>query len=324
MTQSHIHSRPVTEADFWRVREFLTATERIAPLGHVWDVRWWDSQHFYNPSGRWENGWERGVRVWETAEGALVACANWEDAGDAYLQVHPAYRFLEPEMLEWAEEALAAPVGDGGGRALTLWVFEYDTRRQRVLRERGYEPTEEWGVVRHMTLPDVAYAPALPRPGLPAPYVLREVRPEDDGAGSADSAGAAGGDCQRIADLLNAAFGRTFHNAAEYKMYATLAPSYVNELDLVAVAPDGSFAAYVAMPYNRENRRGIFEPVCTHPEHLRKGLASALMFEALARVRELGAVDVVVGTGDMAAANALYDSIGFTEAYRQVGWRKRW
>jgi GNAT superfamily N-acetyltransferase len=302
----------VTEADFWRVREFLTATERIAPFGHVWDVRWWDGQHFYNPSGRWENGWERGVRVWETADGALVACANWEGAGSAYLQVHPAYRHLEPEMLDWAEEALAAPARDGGGRALTLWVFEYDSRRQRLLRERGYAPTEEWGMVRHMTLPAAPYAPAPPWPGVPAPYQLRAVRPEDDA------------DCQRIANLLNAAFRRDFHNAAEFKMFATLAPSYVNELDLVAVAPDGSFAAYVGMPYNRENRRGIFEPVCTHPDHLRKGLASGLMFEALARVRELGAVDVIVGTGDMVAANALYDSMGFTEAYRQVGWRKVW
>jgi GNAT superfamily N-acetyltransferase len=315
MTEHCIRSRGVTDADFWRVREFLTHTLPIAPFAHNWDVRWWDGEYFYGPAGHWENGWEQGVRVWETAEGEIVACANWERRGDAHLQLHPAYRFLEGEMLDWAESALAKTLPDGQ-RSLELMVFEYDVRRQRLLAERGYAATDEWGMVRHMRLPAEPCAPPMPRPPLPAPYTLREVRPEDDCA--------SGGDCQRIADLLNAAFKRDFHNAAEYKMFATHAPCYVNALDLVAVAPDGSFAAYVGMPYDAPNGHAIFEPVCTHPDHLRLGLASSLMFEAIARARALGATDVTVGTGDMAPANALYDSLGFTEAYRQVGWRKEW
>jgi hypothetical protein len=31
---------------------------------------------------------------------------------------------------------------------------------------------------------------------------------------------------------------------------------------------------------------------------------------------------VYVGTGDMAPANALYDSVGFAEAYKGYAWRK--
>jgi mycothiol synthase len=306
--KSAIRSRPVTEADFWRVRELLIATVPIAPFGHNWDMRRWDSKYFYNPSGRWEDGWEQGARVWETDAGEVVACVHREGRGGAGLQAHPAYRFLEEELLDCAEGSFAAPAEDGQGRELELFTFEYDSRRQRLLGERSYRPTGEWGMMRHLRLP----AQQLPRPSLPAPYTLRTVRPQDDA------------DCQRIADILNAAFRRTFHNGPEFKVFAQLAPSYVNALDLVAVAPDGSFAAYVGMPYDEQNRRGIFEPVCTHPDHLRRGLASCLMFEALARVRQLGAVDVMVDTGDMVAANALYDSMGFTEAYRQVGWKKVW
>jgi N-acetylglutamate synthase-like GNAT family acetyltransferase len=80
------------------------------------------------------------------------------------------------------------------------------------------------------------------------------------------------------------------------------------------VAPDGGFAAYIGIPYDEPNRYGIFEPVCTHPDHQRKGLARALMAEGLLRLRALGAVDVTVDTGDMAAANAFYTAMGFTEA----------
>ena len=90
----------------------------------------------------------------------------------------------------------------------------------------------------------------------------------------------------------------------------------------MAVAPDGTFAAYVGVPYDEANKCGIFEPVCTHPDHRRKGLARTLMLEGLQRLKTLGAVDVHVETGDMIPANRLYDSIGFTEAYKGFVWRK--
>jgi GNAT superfamily N-acetyltransferase len=125
-----------------------------------------------------------------------------------------------------------------------------------------------------------------------------------------------------MSDLLNAAFRRDFHNAKEYHNFCRLAPSFHPELDLVAVAPNGTFAAYVGVPYDAVNRRGIFEPVCTHPDHQRKGLAGALMQEALLRLRAIGAVDATVDTGDMLPANRFYDSMGFSEVYQGYAWQR--
>ena len=45
------------------------------------------------------------------------------------------------------------------------------------------------------------------------------------------------------------------------------------------------------------------------------------MVEGLHRLKALDATDVSVDTGDMIPANRLYDSIGFTEAYREQEWR---
>ncbi len=70
------------------------------------------------------------------------------------------------------------------------------------------------------------------------------------------------------------------------------------------------------------NRHGIIEPVCTHPDHTRRGLATALILDGLGRLRDLGAVTASVDTGDMGPANALYRSIGFTESYRGRTWRR--
>jgi ribosomal protein S18 acetylase RimI-like enzyme len=78
----------------------------------------------------------------------------------------------------------------------------------------------------------------------------------------------------------------------------------------------------VGIPYDQVNRRAIFEPVCTHPDHRRRGLALALMHEGLHRLRAMGAREVTVDTGSMEAANRLYDSVGFTERYKGYYWRR--
>jgi len=65
-------------------------------------------------------------------------------------------------------------------------------------------------------------------------------------------------------------------------------------LDLVAVAPDGTLAAYVGMPYDASNRLGSFEPVCTHPDHRRRRLACVLMLEGIRRLRSIGAIEAMV------------------------------
>jgi ribosomal protein S18 acetylase RimI-like enzyme len=140
-------------------------------------------------------------------------------------------------------------------------------------------------------------------------YLLRSLRSADES--------------QRIADVLNAGFGRTFHTAVEFELF-TAAPDFRFDLCLVAEVPDGSFASYVALQYDETNRRGIVEPVCTHPDHRRRGLAAALLIDGLHRIVALGATEAQLDTGLAAAANALYESVGFTEA--QVGhvWRRTW
>lgn len=193
-------------------------------------------------------------------------------------------------------------------RKLEIYVYEYDALRQQILTARGYEKLSYGGMCRHMRLG----AQPLPVPEMADGYTLRTTDPADLA------------DCQRIADLLNAAFGRDFHNAQEYQHFAQYAPCFRRDLDLVMVAPDGSFAAYIGVPYDDANRRGIFEPVCTHPDHQRKGLARALMLEGLHRLRAIGALDATVDTGDAVPANAFYTAMGFTEAYRGFAWRKVW
>ena len=303
----HIRSRPLRDdGDVRRVRDLLVETHSISAPGFNWGVRRWDGWRFYNSTAEWNPTWESCVQLWETSEGRLVGAVNPEGSGDAHLQVHPHYRHLiEEDMIAWAEECLAGPVA-GAGRELSVAALEYDRPRKLHLENRGYEKLDDGGTFYLLRFG----SDTMPEVQLAAGYRLRETRP-----GSVE-------DAQRLADLLNAAFQRDFHNAAEYLVFAKHARCFRHDLDLVAEAADGSFASYVGLPYDEQNRHAIFEPVCTHPDHLQQGLAQALMREALRRAQALGARTASTETGRATPANRLYESIGFTETYEVSMWRR--
>jgi len=297
------------EADFWRIRQLLLQTYPRVPAGFNWEIRNWEGMYLYGEQPGWAPAWEGASRVWETVDGRLAAALHPSRLGFAVLELDPAYRQqLEPEMVARAEETIAIAVGDEtGARRLRLYVFDYDEQRQHLLETRRYHRLAEGGMTRRLTFGRDLLPERCP---LPAGYTLRTTRPGDPG------------DAGRIATLLNAAFNRDFHNAAEYLTFSRLAPSFRHDLDLIALAPDGTFAAYVGIPYVAAIGHGVFEPVCTHPDHRQRGLARALMVEGLHRLRALGAADVAVETGDMIPANRLYDSLGFTERYRGHIWQR--
>ena len=207
-------------------------------------------------------------------------------------------------MVAWAEENLAATAEEGNCRELELVVFEHDERRRELLERRGYRQTSDWRVTRRLRL---GHLP--PVPPLTEGYSLRTTRPGELQ------------DCERIARLLNAAFGRTFHTAEEYGAFTRTAPSFVPDLDLVAVAPDGSFAAYVGIAYDDANRRGHPGARLHASRPPAKGLARTLILEGLTRLEARGAVDATVETGSSEAANALYAGLELTGTYRASSWK---
>jgi GNAT superfamily N-acetyltransferase len=244
--------------------------------------------------------------LWESEQGKLVGVVHPEGTGDAHLELHPDFRHIETPMIEWALGNLASPLPGGDGQKLRIFAHEYDSLRCQLLASLGFEKTTRGEVRRRLRFGAKDAPPSI----MPSGYDLRVVNPDNMS------------DCQHLADLLNAAFNRDFHTAEEFRVFAANAPCCKAHLDLAAVAGDGSFAAYTGVPYVEENRYGVFEPVCTHPDHLRRGLARSLMYEGLRRLKSLGAADVFVGTGDQVAANKLYNSIGFAEAYRMYMWQK--
>ena len=102
-------------------------------------------------------------------------------------------------------------------------------------------------------------------------------------------------------------------------------PAYRADLDCVVEAPDGPIAAYTLAWFDEVNGVGQFEPVGTHADHRRLGLARAVGLYALQRLRHLGATSALVACrGDAAypIPCKLYESIGFREVSRQLAFRR--
>lgn len=98
---------------------------------------------------------------------------------------------------------------------------------------------------------------------------------------------------------------------------------YNRDLDLVAVAPDGSIASFCTFRMDPPSRITELEPMGTHPDHRRRGLAKALLSEGFRRLRGYNPTLLYIGgAADTSEANRLYEVTGFREKYYYYHWYK--
>ncbi|MEH1101950.1 GNAT family N-acetyltransferase [Micromonospora sp. CPCC 205561] len=98
-------------------------------------------------------------------------------------------------------------------------------------------------------------------------------------------------------------------------------PVYRGELDMVAVAADGSLVAYGLGWLDAGSGSVLFEPVGTDPRHGGRGLGRAVCAEILRAARDLGATQAVVGPrgdGGYPAPRRLYEGLRMREVAQVV------
>ena len=179
------------ERDLWRIRSLLVETHPLVQPGWNWDIRRWDGWLFHREAPGTDAELAALVGLWETPDDRLVGAVHPEASSEAWIELHPDWRHLEPAMLDWAEERLSI-AATAGPRTLALFVGDDDATRHRLLASRGYR-IEETGGWRRL----LRFERSVPAAGdLPDTYRLGRTRPGDD-------------DCAHMAVLLNAAFGRS-------------------------------------------------------------------------------------------------------------------
>lgn len=127
--------------------------------------------------------------------------------------------------------------------------------------------------------------------------------------------------------LVNSAIPKATSIEAHQKWVET--PEYIPELDLIAVADDGTLAAFCQSYYDplellRSTRReGWTDPIGTAPSYRKRGLARAIVLEALWKLKSRGIEDAVLGVAESnKIARKLYESIGYRAVYTMYDYVK--
>jgi len=222
-------------------------------------------------------------------------------------------QFIGPEALA-AISINEVTMDDGEVAAFGLPADEVIELGRAVLPGTAFK-------VSHVSLGDHVQAGALRAAGFelegaPSPLFERptagaspqsvdgfEIRPlggEDEHAGRADAA--------------RLAFASTLEPDVHRARYLRFmrSPAYELANDMVAVAPDGTIASFAIYWPDDALSLAQFEPVGTHPDFQRRGLASAVLHESLARLAAAGIERARVMTGGTnERAGRAYRALGF-------------
>jgi GNAT superfamily N-acetyltransferase len=246
------------------------------------------------------------VQVWEDDSGIIGIALNlrFDNAFEVYTS--PAYRGTAAEriMLGSATETTRRLMRQVGREATSVIidVWDCDTTRQQLLGAIDFAQYRIWG---HLT--ERSLAEPIPPPRLADGFTLRAATMSD---------------AEQLAAVRNASFGTDF-KPQDYRDGVMHKPGYDPAREIVVVAPDGRFAAFTMIWLDSVNKVGLFEPVGTHQEFRRKGLARGLMLHALYEMQRLSMTTATVGyDATNAPAAALYQSLGFNHQYTTLGYKR--
>jgi ribosomal protein S18 acetylase RimI-like enzyme len=246
-------------------------------------IEWWHASTTPEPLGT-------HLRLW--SDGNRDVAWSWHDGDEMEWHVWSGEAERDVEVFR---EILEVAIAEAGVRPVDTWTAEDDPATIGVLVDLGFAPTER-RLSQFQWRP--ADAPAGPlEPSLPAGYRIRPLAGRED--------------VPARVEAHRAAFVPSRLSVEKYERLLTL-PHYRFEDDIVVEAPDGGFAAFAMAWWDPDGRVGEFEPVGTHPDHQRRGLARALLRWALRRYAERGArVVQVYSDATNQASEAFYEAVGF-------------
>lgn len=181
-------------------------------------------------------------------------------------------------------------------------VVSCDSTRIKLLQQLGFVQYRLWDHITERSLIE-----PLDAPQLPAGFTIRSATLKD---------------YEQLALARNSAFNDDW-TPDMYRDAVMRKPGYQPERELVVVAPGGQIAAFTIIWLDTLNKVGLFEPVGTHRDFQRMGLARALMLYALKVMRQAGMERALVEhNADNLAAHRLYASLGFQKKYETLGFRR--
>ncbi|MPZ95924.1 MAG: GNAT family N-acetyltransferase [Propionibacteriales bacterium] len=301
MTRGILTPRPYADDDLPRLQHALAGWRREAGACgycHLGDL----AHRIYEelrgrPVAELVTVWESGSTV-----AAFAVCGRFGTSFDVFTS--PALRGTDQEfeMLRTAYETTRRQLPETGDRWVVTDVFGCDDIRSDLLVRLGFERYRTWDHVTERGL-----AEPIDRPAVPDGFQVRSATLDDH---------------EQLAAAHSSAFDAHWTPTA-YRDQVMLRPGYHPDREIVTVAPDGRVGAFAVTWLDELNSVGLFEPVGTHRDFQRRGLARATMLHGLHELRRLGmATATVTYDATNLAAARLYSGLGFTRRYETLGFRR--
>jgi len=281
--------------DFERVHKFLTETYDKETLNSWLLPQYWEYAHMH---GGFEYRKSHHFGIWED-DGKIVGISCFEmGMGECHMHTHKDYKFLLPELLEWAEKELF--VVKDGKRALEVKITDKEPDKRELLKSAGYSLA--WGGPCKI----FPYDKPFPERRLPEGFTLI------DGTNM---------DYVKVHHCFYKGFDHgddVNDEDADERIFAFNAPRADLSLMTITVAPDGEYACALGMWFDETNKYAYLEPLATIPKYRRMGLATVCLTEAMKKTKTLGAEYCFCGSREF------YTAIGCEIILNDEAWKKEW
>jgi N-acetylglutamate synthase-like GNAT family acetyltransferase len=307
-------SRAYCNMDYKAVIAFLNEIYEINKNQHSWlPARWEYAEYFISPLKTilgYKN-WITSMRLWINDDFKIVGIVGSENPDQqAFIQIHPNYRHIEDEMIEWAEGNIAIDKDNGEGKRVIIFCHDGDEYREDILRKRGFEKSERFEFLKWQSLEK-----DIEEINLPEGYSIHSFDQETQIE-------------QKIVCIV-----KSFHPTADCRVdnidaddlaiFRSLqnATLYRKNLDIYTKYNDEMISSTALAWFDPVSNIGVFEPVAAHPDHQGKGIGKLTILEGLRRLKELGAKTAYVGTHGLNQSK-FYESVGFVEFDKYREWVK--
>lgn len=226
---------------------------------------------------------------------------------------HSDHSELHPQILTWADERAKAIVDTPSGHP--CWfinVFTTQTDRMTDLEAAGFASQADVGDNSWTKVLFLCPSKDVPAESeLPDGFTIRPLAGESE--------------VQAYVDLHQAVFQSKNMNL-EWRQRTLQQQAYNPDVDLVAVAPDGTLAAFCICWLNTNSAgeiTGQIEPLGVSEDFRKLGLGRTILTQGMRQLAANGARSICVETDNYRdEAYALYESVGFRVEHDVLVYRK--
>lgn len=283
------------------LRQFLIETYQHTDTLRNWEPRRLEGTAFHNAPSALATVEQRMCTewvVWHDTNHHIVGALFSEYPNGFYPQLHPQHLDVIPLMMDYLRHNRAP--------SIDVWCHADNALLAHALSNAGFVQTADFQTQKRMDLT----THQLHLPPIPAGYRLTTMTTDTYAT-------------DQMGVLLNNAFRRTIHSGAEYRTFQQMAPSYRREYDTVIYDQHGTLVANAGITVHLDASFAVIEPVATHTDHQRRGLARAAIIAGLIRAQRAGIHTAWIEAWHAnSAANHTYNHVGFVDVSQQYCWRR--